>query len=413
MPQAPQRLLLVISCYPGINLGRGGHYYTIRDLAATFAAAWTDTSVRILVIGDVFPPPLQGNHVSITQIGFAGKSTARFVQELLRFGDDFKPTHVHSFDNRSHFFGRWIARRNSAKMFLTRPGGPNSRAFFPYSPDIICFSEENMKHLANRRNLRFSDFHLLPQRVATPGSDPARIRALREIVGDGALLLRICRIGSYYKTSIAQTFSLAARLRDYGVDISAVVVGGIEDEEVLPHLESMRGARDYIVTDPHFTVNASELIETAQAIVGTGRSVIEGALLGKVLFTPLVDSDLPVLVTEENWRQLAATNFSERNQLAGEAPDMKTVIESLNAEDKSAAVAIATEMGIDAAIPRYEEIYLKAQPSARALFQSVDFALNSGAVVLRYISSRASLSKRSPNAIAGQPATWRFGSKRP
>lgn len=393
MAQAvPSRVLLIISCFSGVSTGQGGFYYTVRDLALAFSSSWPTATIQVLVVGDVFPLPLRDDRLRVAQVDFSGKSIGRFTREVLLFGDEFSPTHVHSFDNKSHFFGRWIARRTTAKVFLTRPGGPNSKVFFPYAPHIVCFSEENLNHLSSRRNLRSTDFHLLPQRVAIPPQDVERMDELRRIIGDDLILLRICRIGTYYRKSILQTLALAQEARAAGLALSAVIIGVVQDEAVHAEIQTLKSHEDFVITDPHFTVNASRLISVAQAVVGTGRSLVEAALLGKVLLTPLSDSDKPVLVTEENWRELASTNFSERNRLGGDRiPSFSQTIDTIISGDKAAAVAIASEMGIDAAIPAYENIYNMSQHGKP---RPVDFALNSAAMTLRYLRTKAASTPR-------------------
>ncbi|CAN3127753.1 hypothetical protein ACNUDN_07560 [Mycobacterium sp. smrl_JER01] len=404
----PQRVLLVISCYSGVSTGQGGHYYTVRDLALAFKTAWPPTSVEILIIGDIYPLPFKDDRLSVTHVDFTKKSLRSFIAETLSFGDSFSPTHVHSFDNKSHFFGRWIGHRNQAKVYLTRPGGPNSKAFFPYASDIICFSEENMRHLQRRRNLRKSRFHFLPQRVAVPPQDKKRIAALRELVGDRTIILRVCRISNYYIKSINQTLMLTRSLREQGVDASALIIGVVQDGVALDEVCTAKAATDYVITDPYFTVNASQLISLADAVVGTGRSLVEAALLRKVLLTPLADSNLPVLVTNANWRKLAETNFSERNELDDDAPSLRSVVDAIRSADDGGAIAVASEMSLESAIPRYLSMYQAPQePRPRPL----DFALNSGAMLVRYCKTKA-LAARPQIDLAGRVGTSGFSSSR-
>lgn len=384
-PATPGRLLLVISCYSSANTGRGGHYYTVRDLARAFSAAWPASSVHILVVGNIFPAPLDCDDLTVEYVDFTGKSPWAFVRDVLRVGARVAPTHVHSFDNKSHFFGRWIARRAGAQTYLTKPGGPNPRHFFPFAPDIVCFSSENLDNLRVRRNLARSNFHFLPQRVAAPTQDLTRTVVLRVRTGDARVLLRICRIGGFYRQSLEQTLRLAEALRGHGLKVCALIIGTVEDQAVLDHITAIAGAHDVIVTDPHFTTNASQLISVADAVVGTGRGLVEAAACNKVLLTPLAGAELPILVTEQNWKQLAATNFSERNRVDGAAPPLDHIARAITCADHSAAAAVSADMSLDAAVPQYRAMYCAPQPRRR---QVLDFVLNSAPVLVPYVTSR-------------------------
>lgn len=380
------RLLFVISSYSAVNTGQGGHYYSVRDVARAVAMANPDWSVEILSLGDIFPKPLQGGQVPVTHIDFSSRSTADFVSSVLAFGDKFMPTHVHAFDNKSYFFARWIARRSSAKRYVTKPGGPNAGRYFPKVPDVICFSNENLFDLRSRRRLRSTRLHYLPQRMLEPRVDVRRVSFLRDKIGESAVLLRICRIGSYYRQSLLQTLNLARVLRGSGLDVSAVIVGVVEDSAVLAELHGELSEHDHVFTDEHLTRNASELLPAAHAVVGTGRGLVEAAMAGRVLFTPLAGAELPVLLSRDNWEELAATNFSERNVLTkSEPPPLLDVISQMREPVDIVANEIASHYSLDGAMASYREVYAATQPKERA---SIDFLLNSVVVAVPLLKSR-------------------------
>lgn len=375
----PRRLLFIISAYSSSNTGNGGHYYSLRELSTTFASAWPETVVQILCIGDIDPPPLRDCAVAVTRVSFAGVSPMQFVRAVIRSGVEFGPSHVHSFDNKSHFFGRMIARQADAKVYLTKPGGPNPGPYFPYAPDVICFSRENLDNLAPRPWLSGARFHFIPQRVSKPRPDALRVAELSQLVGEGPILLRICRIGGYYRAAMKQTLALGRLLRSHDIPTKTVILGTLEDKSVLDELQAMATPEDYFITDPRFTRNAAELIPIAQAVVGTGRGLVEAALLGKPVFTPLASSETPVLVTPENWRELAATNFSERNQLTSGVPSLEETLATFATGQSNGSAEVAAEMGLDAALVKYLNIY-SAPQSLR--YKPVDLALNSASMAL-------------------------------
>ena len=101
---------------------------------------------------------------------------------------------------------------------------------------------------------------------------------------------------------------------------------------------------------------ASELIGLADAVVGTGRTLVEAALCKKVLFVPIAGAELPTLVTPENWQQLAFYNFSERSKLPV-VSTMREAVEAIRGGNTVAAEEISGELGLDAAVDAYRGLY--------------------------------------------------------
>jgi hypothetical protein len=67
------------------------------------------------------------------------------------------------------------------------------------------------------------------------------------------------------------------------------------------------------VTDPGITKEASRMLYLADAVIGTGRSFMEAASLGKPLLTINAADDYPVLINQDNFSDAFKTNFSQRN----------------------------------------------------------------------------------------------------
>lgn len=382
----PQRLLFIISCYSASNTGRGGHYHSLRELSEHLSKAWPTTSIALLAIGDNFPAALSSSKLDITYISFADRPLRGFIEDTLHFGDQFEPTHIHSFDNKSHFFGRWIGRRHRSKVFLTKPGGPDPGIFFPFSPAVVCFSRENMENLQTRRKLSTSDIRLIPQRVSAPEPDLERIERLRDTIAPGPILLRICRIGHYYEKSLFQTLRLAKMIRAHGHSVSTVIIGTPEDVDVVEKIRVFADANDHVITDPAYTADAAQLVAIAHAVVGTGRGLMEAALSGKILYTPLAGSELPIAVTTQNWRKLAVTNFSERNSSSidiAASPD--GLLEAFHNSNPTVATVVAHEYGIESAVPSYRDLYARAQSAPSHIF---DWFVHSLVVLIPYIRSR-------------------------
>jgi len=356
--------------------GIGGHYSSVRDLQRAFAQSWPDSTISVLTIGNIRPPSLEGiaggnrYHIEASSI------TPRRLFDFLRHvEEDASPTHVHSFDNNSFALARTISHRAKAKLYITRPGGPNPRVYFPSASDIICFSAENRDYLAGRRKHRGSRIHLIPQRVQQPTWDTERIESLRAIAGTAPILLRVARLASLNAPSLKQTIALSRFLCREGIEHRLVIIGIPSEPEIASWVRSQLDPADLLVTDPFFTTNAEQLTPIATAVVGSGRSLIEAAMAGASLYVPLAGSEIPTLVHDRNWRQLAVRNFSARSELSSELRSSPTEAARGFAESNiSLAVSISNALRLDEQVVRqYRELYEDSQPADA---HPLDYALN-------------------------------------
>ena len=342
--------------------GLGGHYNSVRDLRAAFMRDWPDVKVSVLTIGNVQPAAFDSADPCVHHISTEGRGMMALIRDVTDLGDRLAPTHVHAFDNKSYAFARRIAARRSAKKFITRPGGPNPR-YFPWAPDIVCFSAENRDSLSKNRRYRDARFHLIPQRVGEPEWDRERIRSLRAMTDGQPILLRIARITELNRPSLWQTVRLSEFLRDQGVDHTLMIIGTPNDSDLVRQLQERVSGVGHIVTNLHFTRNADRLTAVANAVVGSGRTLIEAAMADAVLFSPISDSELPALVTRGNWRTLAHSNFSYRSVLPAEdVPSREQMVQGFSGHSDSPARIIASEFRIDNGVTdRYRELYSTPQ----------------------------------------------------
>jgi hypothetical protein len=393
-PDSPLRVLYVVSAYSGSTTGSGGHYYSARDIASVLQAQWPQARLRILALGDILPRALASSTVPYVHVSPAGKALREYWREIMVSADDFAPTIVHAYDNKSYFFARLIARRHRAKRFLTKPAGPNPGILFPRCPDIVCFSDENLAALGSRRRLRTSRLHLIANRVARPTPDPERIAALRAIVGPGDILLRICRIGEYHRRSIEQTLALAKLMRATGMQVRAVIVGAVESHGVLESLQAGAEAGDLFVTESSFVVDSAALLDVATYVVGTGRGVVEAAMRRILVFVPLGDADMPVLITPSNWRVLSSSNFSARTRSTpGSDPRDLSQLKELLRDPKSKdgfvaelSSVLSGAYGPDEIPAKYRELYSQRQRTGTV--EPFDCLLNSGSFLIPYTRLR-------------------------
>src|SRR5690554_1825731 len=71
-----------------------------------------------------------------------------------------------------------------------------------------------------------------------------------------------------------------------------------------------------MITDSKYTAKASDMLYLADAVIATGRGVMEAASLAKPILTPAKNADLPILVNQSNFKGFFDTNFSERNSVS-------------------------------------------------------------------------------------------------
>ncbi|WP_147105663.1 glycosyltransferase family 4 protein [Nesterenkonia populi] len=389
----PRSILYLISCYSSVNTGHGGHYYSLRETVRTLNDEWGDTQINVLAIGDVFPEALQDTTTDIHFINVKQHGILGALRRALALSKSLQPSHVHSFDDKAHFIGRVIAARRGAKSYYTKPGGPNPKSYYPFAPDIVFFSEENKTHYSESRKLSRSRLHLIPQRGSAPITDMSRTAELKELIEQRLVVMRICRIGLFYRRSAVQTVALARRLKNEGHDAVALIIGTVQDEETYRELREISGTDALILTDPHFTRNASELLSLATIVVGTGRSLIEAALADRIVLAMLNNSELPVLVTNQNWRKLGRRNFSERSELPrADQCSIDDIARAIHNDDRSGARAVAAAYNIRSAVPSYLALYSVAQPRH---YKPLDLIQNFLIVLKPYLRTRLASVKAS------------------
>jgi hypothetical protein len=202
--------------------------------------------------------------------------------------------------------------------------------------------------------------------------------------------LQIVRIDGSKRRNLLQSFALAGALREAGQPVKNVIIGAEQDQAMRAELEALAGPDDLIVTDNRFTRSAARLIPIGQAVIGSGRSLMEAAALRQTVFTPLANSDLPVLVTLDNWRDLFTTNFSDRSVLPNsKIPTIAQTAAGFADGDARPAVEIARELDVAHAVDRYREMYERPQVPQR---HPLDFLLNVAAVLRT--SARAARRRR-------------------
>jgi len=351
--------------------GTGGHMHSLRDVTD---ALIDHVDARIVCVCSSPPPALKGARAPVTFIDYRAAQTPRVVADLRRALRANAAEWVHAFDPLALKLALPAADALSLRVVLTLCGGPTPRRDLPAVDDIILFSNENLRGLQSNPRMRGARLRLVPNRVrgvdVTAEAATRRGAALRAHLGwspETLLLLRINRMSPVYAPVMHQTLALARALRARGLPVRAALVGSPNDPQVVDEVTRLAGDEDSVVTAPEFTHRAAELTPTADAVVGTGRGLMEAASAGRPLFTPIAGHALPALLDANNFEALHDTNFSPRNRLeTSDAALLEAADAALRtAEARAASGAFSrhvfeTRFDVRAAIVPYLEVYASA-----------------------------------------------------
>jgi len=362
------KVVLLISAISSDNTGMGGHYYSVRSIAK--ALRLKGVEAHILVLGDMFPKAYDDIRNDVSFVKYKPFRYFSYFSRISECLKDIGPDVIHSFDNKSFFVARLMSLLHGYRLVLTKPGGPNPTTFFPYCKDLILFSSENETYFRGRRKFHNSRICHIPNRVEAFDSDWTRIAKLKaDIPSDQRVILRIGRIGEAYAAVIRQTGNLVRYLKNNGIAVTGLVVGVAQDETLLSDLKVEYSDELVIKTDDEFTKNAAELIEVSDVVVGTGRSLMEAACKSRVLMTTISGSEYPVLVGEDNFLDLMATNFSPRNNLIGydENKNLSAIVDLFANETNFHEAQLYSErvsseyFDLSSAMKRYMAVYSNAE----------------------------------------------------
>lgn len=294
--------------------GNGGHFYS---LVTTAKAISEKAEVIIFNLGFNKSPVIESAGIKHYNLILKSKNLNNIYREFNNIVQLENPDVLHSFCTLSFFFVRAYALRNSIKIMLTKCGGPNPKTYFPYAKDLILYSKENYNYFKTKRKFRLSQFYIIPNRVLDVNTDNKRVDELKKHIFDSSakIFLRIGRITEHYHNSIKQSINLVNTLNEKNQNATLLIVGSLQSKRVLEELKEFCDKNIIIITDPRFTQNASELIEIADFVIGTGRSLMEAASQGKILLTPNNSAQHPILVSNDNAEKLLETNFSPRNKI--------------------------------------------------------------------------------------------------
>ena len=310
-------VLFLISNYSGFNTGRGGHYYSLRQMAETIAK---NRQVVTIVMGDSVSLPaallgMQNVHSISTKLHKQQKGVKNVIAKLEELECLSELTTVHAYDAKSAYIGAHIAKMTKTSFILTKCGGRVPKKFYPKVHSLIVFHKKDYDYFSKQKN-NYPHVHLIPNRAKPALYEKSRQYQIQEIRNEHAFnVLKIGRIGSYYFKTLTDTIKFCSHVQSKNFPIHLSFVGYEESVEVTQRL------RDYaeqlnvslsIYSDSDYTSQASELLWSCDAAVGTGRGAMEALSAGKILLFPVSNFDCPCLFNEKTAAYAMQDNFSER-----------------------------------------------------------------------------------------------------
>lgn len=348
--------------------GRGGHYYSLRTTAEEISKK---LDCAIVVIGKRESPVINQSKVKVYNLIYEKISVIKVMKDLKNIIDIECPQVIHSFDEDTFFFGSLISNILKKPYIHTKCGGPNSRIAFPKVNNLILFSQEDVRFYQSSRRFKKTNIFFIPNRIREIPPDFSRIKSIKLSVdcNKSKVFLIISRLEEYKKNDILQAINLIKKLNSEGIKTKLIIIGALQDETVGKEIKQNMDNNIYLFTDDKYTINASQLIDVADFVIGGGRSFMEAASKGKIMLCPLKNSNYPLLVTENNFQNAFDQNFSSRLTIDNFDPDdnYKQIIQALVDEEYADNIAsfiksVSSEhFEISSQLNRYYKIYNEAK----------------------------------------------------
>ncbi|QRX64188.1 glycosyltransferase [Dysgonomonadaceae bacterium zrk40] len=290
--------------------GRGGHFHSLNHISRKIGE---QHDVKIISFGPGRSDIIESNPFFYKHFFFNGVNLITLSKDINKARREFNPDIYHCFDVGGYNIVRLIVSTRRNKIILNKCGGPNPN-YYPHIHNLILFSIENKNWFNNNSNYNNSNIHLIPNRVRSLKLDD-NFWPIEKKIND-FVFIRICRIGIGYKKSINDSINLIRVLNSIRINVKLFVIGVVEDKNIFLELqedELVKKGKVVFLVDAEFTNEASKMLYLADAVIGTGRGLMEAASLGKPILAIDKNGDIPVLLNEESFTDAFKTNFSERN----------------------------------------------------------------------------------------------------
>lgn len=347
-----------------VGHGKGGHFHSLNTVANALGST---ENVHVINIGFKPSEVLDKTNYEVTFVGFNGYNFLSTYLKIKTHLKQLNPDAIHAFDVESFAFSRLFSKARNQTSFLNKCGGPNPKKYFPIPDCLVLFSKENRAYFEANNRYKKTNLTLIPNRVKPVFIDKARVDSFYEKYGKVEnSILRIARIGKHYHKSISQAINLVGWLKSKDLNIRLIVLGTIQSKaihnSILDDIKSKNLENDVIIdTSDLFTHNASELLEVGDVIIGTGRNFMEASSLNKMLLVPYKDSDYPLLVDDNNFEAIFATNFSPRTQVASfnEENNLELIYKLIKANDRIPSKSwFESYFNVENGVNLYKKAYL-------------------------------------------------------
>ena len=291
--------------------GRGGHAHSLNHISRKIGEKH---DVKIMSIGPGKSDIIESNPHFRKHINYKGFDILKLRRKIRNEIKIFNPDIYHCFDLGSYNIVRLLVSSKKHRIVLNKCGGPNPIEF-PYVNNLVLFSKENQEWFEGQNKFKKTNMFLIPNRVI-----PLELRPDFHPINkekNDFIFVRICRIGNTYKKSILDSMNLISKLYESNFKkIKLYIIGAVEDEDVLKDLkynEHVINGRIVFLTQSEYTSEASKMLYLADAVIGTGRGLMEAASLKKPILAIDKNRNIPVLLDENHFMDAFKTNFSERN----------------------------------------------------------------------------------------------------
>lgn len=304
------RILFFITSY---SRGKGGHFNSLDHISRELSK---DFNIKIILLGKGRSPVIEDNPFYNGKINFNGISLIKFNSEIKNILKIYKPDIIHCFDPDSLLILQSMPATIKYKFVLNRCGGQNpGRRNWIVCDNLVLFSKENYDWFKNNIKYKNSNVHLIPNRVKSIEVDYQLKEENSTNLDNAFNFVRIARIGSKnHLESLWKSIYLIETLnKKYSVKL--YIIGAIEVELEYLELNNYTEKNNLpieFITDER-TNKASNLLYLADCVIGVGRSLMEAMSIGIPVLVPVKNSNIPILLKEENFENYLSTNFSQRS----------------------------------------------------------------------------------------------------
>lgn len=355
--------------------GRGGHYHSLNHISRELGK---HHEVKIISIGVGNSGVLETNPFYEKHIFFNGLNLFELSRDIKKLREQYRPEIYHCFDVISYNMVRIFISSRKNKIILNKCGGPNPYSYqFPHVHNIVLFSLENKRWFNNNVKFKNSSIYLIPNRSETLIIDRTYEPVKKDL--DSFIFVRICRITNVYKKSIYDSINLIKKLKEkYSYKVKLYIIGSKQDTNLYDSLiknKTVLNGDVIVITDPRYTFEASKLLYLSDAVIGTGRGLIEAMSLSRPVLTIDEKGDIPVLIDDSNFHDAFLTNFSERNNFSKNKADhnINNIVKLI--EDKCYYDEISDfsktmfdeYFDLKKAVSEYQKVYEKSKTGKRSL----------------------------------------------